>query len=155
MNDMFDLGQATPYAIADNPRKGARDVHKSGGAGMLSVVLVEDSELIRERLAEMLDGEPDVQVIGQYEDAASAINGIRERRPHVVLLDIKLSGSSGMQVMKFVADEHPQVKVIILTNYAEPQYRMRFLAAGALEVLDKSHEFARVPALLRELAERL
>ncbi len=122
---------------------------------MLSVVLVEDSPVVRERLAEMLDGEPDVQVIGQYEDAESAIDGIRVGRPHVVLLDIKLSGSNGMQVMKFVAEELPDVKVIVLTNYAEPQYRVRFLAAGALEVLDKSNEFARVPAMLREIAALL
>lgn len=122
---------------------------------MLSVVLVEDSEIIRERLAEMLEGEPDVCVIGQYGDAAAAIDGIRGGDPHVVLLDIRLSAGDGMQVMRFVAEECPHVKVIVLTNYAEPQYRRRFLAAGALEVLDKSNEFLRVPILLREIAERL
>jgi DNA-binding NarL/FixJ family response regulator len=121
----------------------------------LNVILVEDSPIVRERLVELLDGEPDIAIIGQYEDANGAIDAIRNGDPHVILLDIKLSGSSGMQVMQVVAAEAPQIKVIVLTNYAEPQYRVRFLAAGALEVLDKSNEFHRVPALLRDLARRL
>jgi two-component system, NarL family, response regulator DevR len=122
---------------------------------VLNVILVEDSPVVRERLVELLDGEPGVTIVGQYEDANGAIDGIRNGNAHVILLDIKLSGSSGMQVMQAVAEEAPQIKVIVLTNYAEPQYRVRFLAAGALEVLDKSNEFHRVPALLRELANRL
>jgi DNA-binding NarL/FixJ family response regulator len=152
---MFDLDQMARCVVPENLPKGARNASRSGDSGMLSVVLVEDSEIIRERLAEMLEGEPDVCIIGQYEDAASAIDGIRDGQPHVVLLDIRLSSGDGMQVMKFVAEERPHTKVIVLTNYSEPQYRTRFLAAGAHEVLDKSNEFLRVPVLLREIAERL
>jgi DNA-binding NarL/FixJ family response regulator len=122
---------------------------------MLNVILVEDSPVVRERLVELIGGEPDVTIIGQYEDAHGAIDGIRNGDAHVVLLDIKLSGSSGMQVLQVVASEAPHIKVIVLTNYAEPQYRVRFLAAGAVEVLDKSNEFHRVPQLLRDLANRL
>lgn len=118
----------------------------------MNVVVVEDSEVVRERLIELLDAEPGIAIVGQYEDADSAIDGIRNASPDVILLDIKLSGSSGMQVMQVVAAEAPHIKVIVLTNYAEPQYRVRFLAAGALEVLDKSNEFHLVPALLRQLA---
>jgi DNA-binding NarL/FixJ family response regulator len=122
---------------------------------VLNVMLVEDSPVVRERLVEMLDAEPDVSIIAEYADASSAIDGIRKgHQPHAILLDIKLAGSSGMQVMQVVATEAPEIAVIVLTNYAEPQYRARFLAAGALEVLDKSNEFHRVPLLLRELARR-
>jgi two-component system, NarL family, response regulator DevR len=116
---------------------------------------VEDSPVVRERLVELLEGEPGVAVIGQYEDALSAIDGIRDGNVDVILLDIKLRGSSGIQVMQVLAREAPQIKVIVLTNYAEPQYRVRFLDAGALAVLDKSNEFHRVPELLRRLANRL
>ena len=120
---------------------------------MLSVVLVEDSAVVRERLVDLLDDEPGVEIVGEYADAQSAIDGIANANPDVVLLDIKLGAGSGMQVLKFVMQHAPQVKVIVLSNYAEPQYRSRYLAAGAIEVLDKSNEFDRVPAILRALAE--
>ena len=121
---------------------------------MLSVVLVEDSSVVRERLVDLLDDEPGVEIVGEYADAQSAIDGIASANPDVVLLDIKLGAGSGMQVLNFITQHAPRVKVIVLSNYAEPQYRSRYLAAGALEVLDKSNEFDRVPALLRALAER-
>ena len=120
---------------------------------MLSVVLVEDSAVVRERLVDLLNDEPGVEIVGEYADAQSAIDGIRNANPDVVLLDIKLGAGSGMQVLKFVIQHAPQVKVIVLSNYAEPQYRSRYLAAGAIEVLDKSNEFDRVPTILRSLAE--
>jgi DNA-binding NarL/FixJ family response regulator len=120
-------------------------------SGTLEVLVVEDSEVIRERLVEMLSALSWCRVIGQYEDADGAIAGIRDRLPHVVLLDIKLRGSSGMQVLKHIEREAPHIKVIVLTNYAEPQYRKLVLAAGALHLLDKSKEFERVPHLLREI----
>ena len=120
---------------------------------MLSVVLVEDSAVVRERLVDLLDDEPGVDIVGEYADAQSAIDGIASANPDVVLLDIKLGAGSGMQVLNFITQHAPRVKVIVLSNYAEPQYRSRYLAAGALEVLDKSNEFDRVPALLRALAE--
>ena len=93
------------------------------------------------------------KIVGEYADAQSAIDGIASANPDVVLLDIKLGAGSGMQVLNFITQHAPRVKVIVLSNYAEPQYRSRYLAAGALEVLDKSNEFDRVPALLRALAE--
>lgn len=120
---------------------------------VLSVVLVEDSSVVRERLVDLLARESSVEIVGEYVDAQSAIDGIRDTNPDVVLLDIKLGADSGMQVLNFVTRSAPAVKVIVLSNYAEPQYRSRYLAAGAVAVLDKSNDFDRVPAILRSLAE--
>lgn len=121
---------------------------------MLSVVLVEDSVVVRERLVDLLHGEAAVAIVGEYEDAQNAIDGIRKANPNVVLLDIKLRSGSGTQVLKFVKEQAPHVKVIVLSNYTEPQYRSRYLADGAFEVLDKSNEFDRVPEILRSLDKR-
>ena len=119
----------------------------------LKVVLVEDSPAVRERLAHSLRSIDDVELIGEYEDANTAIDGIRNGAPHVVLLDIKLRGSSGMDVMRYVEQSKIDVKVIVLTNYAEPQYRELFLRQGAHAVLDKSHEFHRVEELLLQIID--
>jgi DNA-binding NarL/FixJ family response regulator len=119
----------------------------------LKVVLVEDSPVVRERVAESLRKIDGVELIGEFEDASTAIGGIRNGAPDVVLLDIKLRGSSGMEVMHYIEQSNLDVKVIILSNYAEPQYRELFLRRGAHAVLDKSHEFHRVEELLLRLID--
>lgn len=87
-------------------------------------------------------------MIGEYEDATTAIDGIRVGAPGVVVLDIKLRGSSGLDVMRFVKQSKIDAKVIVLSNYAEPQYREIFLRHGAHAVLDNFHEFDRVEGML-------
>ena len=119
----------------------------------LKVILVEDSLAVRERVAASLRNIKGVELIGEYEDAATAIDGIRDGAPDVVLLDIKLRGSNGLDVMRFVNQGKIDAKVIVLTNYAEPQYREIFLRHGAHAVLDKFHEFDRVEGMLLGLID--
>jgi DNA-binding NarL/FixJ family response regulator len=107
----------------------------------LKVMLVEDSPAVRERLAHALRNIDDIELIGEYEDASTAIDGI------------KLQGSSGMDVMRYVEQSKIDVKVIVLTNYAESQYRELFLRRGAHAVLDKSYEFHRVEELLLQIID--
>lgn len=120
----------------------------------LKVILVEDSSAVRERIAELLQAIVGVDLVGEYEDATTAIKGIRDGAPDVVLLDIKLRGSSGMEVMHHIVQNKFETKVIVLTNYAEPQYRELFLRQGAHAVLDKSNEFHRVKELLLPLINK-
>ena len=115
--------------------------------------MVEDSLAVRERLAASLRNIKGVELIGEYEDATTAIDGIRDGAPDVVLLDIKLRGSNGLDVMRFVNQGKIDAKVIVLTNYAEPQYREIFLRHGAHAVLDKFHEFDRVEGMLLGLID--
>lgn len=117
----------------------------------LNVILVEGSAVVRQRLVELLDGEADIVIIGQYEDAATAIDRIRDGDPHGVLLDGDLREGGGRRVMLAIAAESPYAKMIILSHNAEPQYCKHYLAAGAMVVLDKAFEFNRIPGLLREL----
>lgn len=109
--------------------------------------------MVRERVAELLQAIAGVDLIGAYDDATSAMDGIRDGAPDVVLLDIKLRGSNGMEVMHHIVQSKIDTKVIVLTNYAEPQYRELFLRQGAHAVLDKSNEFHRVKELLLGLID--
>jgi DNA-binding NarL/FixJ family response regulator len=122
-------------------------------AAAIKVVVVEDSAAVRERLIASLAKIGCVELIGEYEDAKSAIDGIRDGKPDVVLLDIKLRGSSGIEVMHYLNQCNTTAKVIVLTNYSEPQYREKFLRQGAIAVLDKSYEFHKVEQLLVGLIE--
>jgi DNA-binding NarL/FixJ family response regulator len=112
------------------------------------VFLVEDSELIRERLLSMLAGMAGVEVVGHSQTAAGAIAGILAARPDVVVLDIKLKASSGIEVLQTIKRRMPTVAVIMLTNYATEEYRKKCLETGAEYFLDKTNEFEQLRPII-------
>jgi DNA-binding NarL/FixJ family response regulator len=116
------------------------------------VFLVDDSSMVRERLAAFISDLPNVEVIGQAERAAEAIRRIRDLKPDVVVLDISIPGGSGLQVLQAVKKHNPPPLVIMLTNFAHEQYRRRCQQLGADYFFDKSSEFEKVMEVLQELA---
>jgi len=93
-----------------------------------------------------------VRVVGECAGASQAVADILSLRPHSVLLDLNLSGSSGMQVLRAIHPQAPDIVFVVLTNHAEPQYRRACERAGAAYFLDKSTEFDRVPGVIAEIA---
>jgi DNA-binding NarL/FixJ family response regulator len=116
------------------------------------VYIVEDSASIRSRLIEMLGRIEGVRVVGEAEDAPRAVADILSLRPDSVLLDLKLVGSNGMQVLEAIRGIAPEIAFVVLTNHAEPQYRAACQRAGAAYFIDKSTEFHRVPSVIAEIA---
>jgi len=120
----------------------------------MKVFVVEDSVLMRDRLAAMLAEQlPGVEIVGQADSPALAIESIRSLRPDVVILDLRLPNGSGLDVLRAIKEEGLGPGVIVLTNYPYRQYREKCAAAGADFFLDKSNEFDRVPSACVELAE--
>jgi DNA-binding NarL/FixJ family response regulator len=116
------------------------------------IYIVDDSAAIRSRLAEMLGRLGGVRVVGESGAASQAVAEILSLRPHSVLLDLNLNGSSGMQVLRAIHPQAPEIVFVVLTNHAEPQYRRACERAGAAYFLDKSTEFDRVPGVIAEIA---
>jgi DNA-binding NarL/FixJ family response regulator len=116
------------------------------------VFIVDDSPLIRARLAEMLAAMNGHVLVGEASNARDAIAGIRRTRPDSVLLDLNLMGRTGLDVMRTVHPEAPGVVFVVLTNHSESQYRQACIDAGAAYFLDKSSEFGRVSDVLTEIA---
>ena len=114
----------------------------------IKVFIADDSLVVREHLVTMLDELPRIVTVGQAETVAKAINGILELRPDVVILDIRMPGGSGIDVLQRVKQGEVTPIVIILTNYPYPGYRQKCLQAGADFFLDKSTEFDQIPELL-------
>ena len=112
------------------------------------VFVVEDSAQIRERLLALLAEFDGVQVIGAAEGAPDAIARILHTRPDAVVLDISLAPGSGLDVLRAVHPQAPGIVFIVLTNFANPQYRKRCMDAGASHFFDKSTEMAEVKQLL-------
>jgi len=120
----------------------------------LRVVIVEDSAMIRARLAETLTEIPNLEIIGQVDTEAEAVALLRQGGWDAIVLDLQLKKGTGLGVLKALAqDKRPaDAKVIVFTNFAFPQYKDRSLQLGADYFFDKSREFHRVREVLADLA---
>ena len=117
----------------------------------MRVFIAENSSIIRDRLAALLSELQGVEIIGYAEDVSEAVESIRLMKPDVVILDIQMPGGSGFSVLRDIrASELPAV-VIIFTNDPFPQYRQRFIDAGADFFLDKSAEFEKLLDIFKGL----
>jgi DNA-binding NarL/FixJ family response regulator len=120
----------------------------------LRVFLVEDSAVIRERLAETISSLENVEVVGHAETEAVAISALQAEPCDVVVLDLQLREGHGFNVLKALRSKRNprRIVVLILTNHATPQYRARSIALGADYFFDKSREYDRLCETLVDLA---
>lgn len=121
---------------------------------MITVLIVDDSPLVRERLVHMVSQFSGVEIAGQTGDPQVALDAIRSLSPSVVILDIRLPGRSGVELLPEIKRLDPAPVVIMLTNYPYPQYREKCMEAGADFFLDKSTEFQRIGEILEEISSR-
>jgi DNA-binding NarL/FixJ family response regulator len=121
---------------------------------MTRVMVVEDSDIVREVMRLFLAGIPGLLVTGEYCCAPTAIEGIRHDPPEVLLLDIQLHAGNGMDVLNVMTAEYPAVKVIVVTNYADPVFRRHYADAGAYGFYDKCRELNALRSSLEKLADR-
>ena len=114
----------------------------------MKVFIADDSEIVRKHLVAMLSEMEGVEIAGQAEDSREAVDSISRSKPDVVVLDIRMPGGGGIQALELIKKAMPQMIVIMLTNYPEPQYRQKCLQAGAEYFFDKSTEFEKVREVL-------
>jgi len=117
----------------------------------LKVLLVEDSPLLSERMMELLSEMEGIVSVGAVSTESAAISAIDAQNPDVILLDLRLKEGTGFSVMRYLKQVSKQPVVIVITNYALPQYRREAEALGARFFLDKSQEFDLIPAMLATL----
>jgi len=118
----------------------------------MRVLLVEDSRLLAQYLLEQLAAIPKVLSLGVVETEQQAIAAIAEQKPDLVVLDLHLKQGTGFGVLSSVSKATVRPIIVVLTNYALPQYRERATLLGAKYFLDKSNEFDRLPAIIGELS---
>ena len=114
----------------------------------MRLFIVDDSEALVQRLAASLAEVPGVEIVGSAGNVAEAAQKIREAKPDVVILDICLPGGSGIDVLEGLKQDPFPPIVIVLSNYAYPQYRRKCQQSGARFYFDKSTEFHKVAAVL-------
>lgn len=119
---------------------------------MQDIYLVEDSEIVRQRLQALLAGVPGTQVVGHARGAREAIADILAKQPDVVLCDLNLKDGTGFEVLRALRERAPQIECYMLSNFATGPYRRLAAELGARDFFDKSNEFERVRDLVAQRA---
>jgi two-component system response regulator DevR len=97
----------------------------------LRIIIVDDHEVVRLGLRALLDRHPGFSVVDEAATAREALEKVLQHRPEVVVMDIRLPGGSGISACRELAAQAPEVKVIMLTSFAEDDMLFEALAAGA------------------------
>ncbi len=117
----------------------------------MDVLIVDDSLVIRERLVGLLSELEGVRVIGEAETPDEAIAATEQLNPDVVLLDIRLRGGNGVEILPKIKKLVPAPVVIVMTNYPYPQYRMVSKTMGADFFFNKTTELSEVISTIKNL----
>ncbi|OIK29375.1 response regulator [Streptomyces malaysiense] len=108
----------------------------------IRVLLADDQALLRSAFRVLVDSEPDMEVVGEASDGAQAVLLAKERRPDVVLMDIRMPGTDGLAATRLISEDADlaEVRVVILTTFEVDDYVVRSLRAGASGFLGKGSE---------------
>ena len=104
---------------------------------MTRVFLLDDHEIIRRGIRELLDGEPDLEVCGEASTAEEARMRIPPTAPDVAVLDVRLPDGNGVEVCRDIRSAHPEIRCIMLTSYADDEALFDAVVAGAAGYLLK------------------
>ena len=119
---------------------------------MIRVVLADDQAVVRDGLVLLLSASADVTVVAAAADGRDAVDLVLEHRPDVALLDLRMPGLDGAQVTAELASQAPEVRVLVLTTFADDDAILPALRAGALGYLTKDASGEELLAAIREVA---
>jgi two-component system, NarL family, response regulator NreC len=117
-----------------------------------TVVLVDDHAVVRSGIRLLLDGQGDIEVVGEAGNGTDAILRARALKPDVVLLDVVMPGESGIEVLPKLLEESPETKVLVLSMQDDPSYVREAFAAGAHGYVLKEAADEEVVSAVREIA---
>jgi DNA-binding NarL/FixJ family response regulator len=115
----------------------------------IRVIIAEDHAVVREGTRQLLEREPDLEVVGEAGDGAAAVALVDRLKPDVAIMDISMPVMTGIEATKQIKAKHPNTAVLILTAYDDDQYVFALLAAGAAGYLLKDVPFAEVVRAVR------
>src|SRR5215211_4110861 len=97
----------------------------------ITVFLLDDHELVRRGLHELLSLEDDLEVVGEAGTAAEAMARVPAVRPDVAVLDVRLPDGNGVEVCRDIRASHPEIQCLMLTSYADDEALFDSIMAGA------------------------
>lgn len=119
---------------------------------MAPILLVDDHAVVRNGLKQMLIENLGLVVVGEANDAIEAMRQVRGQDWSLVILDIRLPGRSGVDVLKQIKSEKPHLPVLILSSYPESQYAVRLIQSGAAGYVSKDAEESEIVKAVKTAA---
>jgi DNA-binding NarL/FixJ family response regulator len=119
---------------------------------VISVVIADDQELVREGLRMMLEAERDIEVLGEAIDGATALEAARAHDPDVLLMDIRMPGLDGIEATARLTAANAHTRILVLTTFDLDEYVYRAMKAGASGFLLKDATREKLAAAVRTVA---
>lgn len=119
----------------------------------MRVIIADDSDLIRDRLQQLLRQFGQVEIVGSYNNGSQALDGLLLLKPDLAILDYKMPGLSGLEVLKGIRKETTVIKIIILTFYSSDYYRQLAMQYGADYFFSKVNDFEKISLLVAGMME--
>jgi DNA-binding NarL/FixJ family response regulator len=114
----------------------------------LRLVIADDQASVRQGLVLLLDGLPDIEVVGAAADGEQALELVAELKPDAILLDLHMPALDGIGAIRRLTAEHPEVAIVVLTTYADDTSVFDALRAGARSYLTKDADYADIAQAL-------
>ncbi len=103
----------------------------------MKVIICDDQAIIRDGLEMLLNLEKDIEVVGQAQDGAEAVEQVAQHQPDLVLMDLKMPGMNGIEATRQIRARYPAVNVLVLTTYDDDEWLFDAIRAGAAGYLLK------------------
>jgi two-component system invasion response regulator UvrY len=119
---------------------------------MIRVLIADDHAVVRRGVRQILEAEPDIEVIGEAGEYGEIRRRLKDLQCDVLILDVQMPGKNGLEVVKNLRDEIPRLAVLMLSTYPEDQYAVRALKAGARGYITKTTAPERIVEAVRTVS---
>ncbi len=119
---------------------------------MIKIIIADDHPLVRKGLREILEGEIDLEIVGEAASGGEVLEAVRQKLPDVVITDLSMPGMSGLDMISALKQEHPKLPVLVLTMHPEDRFAVRSLKSGASGYMTKDSLPEEITKAVRLLA---
>ena len=117
----------------------------------MRVLIVDDHPLFRHGLSDLVNADPELETCGEAESAPLALDKLRRQQPDLVVVDISLKGTNGIELIKSIKAEHPKLHTLVVSMHDESLYAIRALRAGARGYVMKQEALDQVLSAMKQV----
>jgi DNA-binding NarL/FixJ family response regulator len=118
------------------------------------IFLVDDHAILRQGIAQLINGRPDMTVVGEAEDIPSALNGIPRAKPDLCVLDLSLKDGDGVELIKTLRVQQPELLLLVLSMHPEALYAPAVIRAGAMGYVMKDQNILKLIDAIHQVLNR-